>query len=258
MRIQFASDLHLEFADNWRFLKQHPLEKAGDVLVLAGDIGYLGDDNYMTHPFWDIVAEQYEQVLVVPGNHEFYKSYDIATLKDGELMQIRPNVKVYYNAVVTISGVELILSTLWAHIPLQDAFVTESGVTDFHRILFDGETLSFSQFNSQHERCVAFMKDACSLPKTGRRVIVTHHVPSFLLSSPDFKGSRINGAFVSEMYDFIETCGAEYWIYGHSHRNIDKRIGKTQCVSNQLGYVFSGEHKSFNPGRYIEFPVREP
>ena len=29
-------------------------------------------------------------------------------------------------------------------------------------------------------------------------------------------------------------------------------IGKTQCVSNQLGYVFSGEHESFNPGRYIE------
>lgn len=136
MRIQFASDLHLEFADNWRFLKQHPLEKTGDVLVLAGDIGYLGDDNYSTHPFWDIVAEQYEQVLVVPGNHEFYKFYDLATLKDGELLQIRPNVRVYYNAVVTLGDVDFILSTMWAHIPLQDAFATESGVTDFHRILF--------------------------------------------------------------------------------------------------------------------------
>gem|GEM_PF-3815210 len=36
-----------------------------------------------------------------------------------------------------------------------------------------------------------------------------------------------------------------------SHRNIDAVIGKTQCVSNQLGYVFSGEHHSFNPGRHI-------
>ena len=52
--------------------------------------------------------------------------------------------------------------------------------------------------------------------------------------------------------DFIETCGAEYWIYGHSHRNIDKLIGKTQCVSNQLGYVFAREHQSFDSGKIID------
>ena len=63
------------------------------MLVLAGDIGYLGDDNYSTHPFWDIVADQYQQVLVAPGNHEFYKFYDIASLPDGEILEVRPNVK---------------------------------------------------------------------------------------------------------------------------------------------------------------------
>ena len=83
-------------------------------------------------------------------------------------------------------------------------------------------------------------------------ISVSLNVPSFVLSSPDFKGSRINGAFTAEEYDFVENCGADYWIYGHSHRNIDGVIGKTQCVSNQLGYVFSGEHKTFDPGRYIE------
>ena len=186
-----------------------PSEKAGDILVLAGDIGYIGDE-----------------MIVVPGNHEFYKYYDIASLQEGELVQIRSNVKVYYNAIVNMGDVDMILSTLWAHIPLQDAFATESGVTDFHRIMFEGETITFKQFNKE--------------------LVVTHHVPSFQLSSPDFKGSRINGAFVSNEDDFIETCGADYWIYGHFHRNIDNLIGKTQCVSNQLGYVFAREHQSFD------------
>ena len=86
MKIQYASDLHLEFAENWRYLREHPLEKAGDILVLAGDIGYIGDENYSLHPFWNQVADQYEQVLVIPGNHEFYKYYDIASLQEGELV----------------------------------------------------------------------------------------------------------------------------------------------------------------------------
>lgn len=71
MKIQYASDLHLEFADNWRYLKANPLEVSGDILVLAGDIGYLGDANYSMHPFWDWASDNYKQVIACMGNHEF-------------------------------------------------------------------------------------------------------------------------------------------------------------------------------------------
>ena len=50
----------------------------------------------------------------------------------------------------------------------------------------------------------------------------------------------------------IKESGIDYWIYGHSHYNVDVEIGNTKCVSNQLGYVFHGEHESFDPGKYIE------
>ena len=78
-------------------------------------------------------------------------------------------------------------------------------------------------------------------------------MPSFELMSPEFKGSDLNGAFTVELGKFIESSSIEYWIYGHSHRNIDKTIGNTHCISNQLGYVFSNEHGSFDRGRCLEF-----
>jgi len=36
MKIQYCSDLHLEFPTNAIFLKNHPIEPAGEILILAG------------------------------------------------------------------------------------------------------------------------------------------------------------------------------------------------------------------------------
>ena len=253
MRIQYASDLHLEFADNWRVLKQEePMNVRGDILVLAGDIGYLGDDNYQTHPFWDWVSENYQQVIVVLGNHEFYKFYDLSSMHDGLIGEIRPNIHYYYNVVVHIQDIDIIVSTLWANITLEDAYITEHSVTDFRRILYGEDILTFADFNREHKRCLEFIKQSVADSTAKHKIVVTHHVPSFQLMSPEFQGSRINGAFTVELADYIATSGIDYWIYGHSHRNIDKIIGTTSCVCNQFGYAFHNEHLTFDRNKIIE------
>ena len=63
--------------------------------------------------------------------------------------------------------------------------------------------------------------------------------------------------FAVELGDYIAASSIEYWIYGHSHRNMDKTIGNTECVSNQVGYVCSNERMSFNSEKYILIENRE-
>ena len=71
MLIQYASGFHLEFPMNRLFILAGGMAVTGNVLVLAGDIGYLRD---MTEfdPFWDRCSKNYRQTFIVPGNHEFY------------------------------------------------------------------------------------------------------------------------------------------------------------------------------------------
>ena len=72
MKIQYMSDLHLEFSDNSRWLKHNELPVTGDVLVLAGDIFYLKNKVAPLANFWKWASANYRQVLIVPGNHEYY------------------------------------------------------------------------------------------------------------------------------------------------------------------------------------------
>lgn len=116
----------------------------------------------------------------------------------------------------------------------------------------DWNKLSEPLARALDQRCLSFLKDAVSCSRARRKIVVTHHVPSFQMQCPKFADSQANGAFTVELEEYIKNSGIDYWIFGHSHYNVDVKIGNTNCVSNQLGYVFHGEHESFNPGKYIE------
>ena len=245
---QYVSDLHLEFFENRQFLLHHPLEVKGDVLLIAGDIAYLdlpesNRNTYSQYVFWDWASKNYKEVIVCFGNHDFYGKYDILSIHDGYCKKIRHNVHAYYNAIVHMDDTDIIVTTLWSYIEPANSLITERSVNDFYHIMYNGHLLRSEDFNTEHERCIGFVKDAISKSNAKRKIVLTHHVPSKMCEATEFSESPISGAFTVELKDYIENSNIDYWVYGHSHRNIECQIGKTKILSNQLGYVSHGEYK---------------
>ncbi len=257
MKIQYASDLHLEFQDNRAWLFRHGLQPAGDILVLAGDIAYLGDRQLLHNEYFDRLSDNYEQVYIVPGNHEYYKGYELRdTLTDFEL-KVRENVRYINNKSFVIEDTELFFTTLWSKVPNAYIADIQNGLMDTRLICYKNALLFAGEFNELHRLCASWLKGAVESSTARHKVVVTHHCPTF---NPAFNGyprSRLNCGFLVDMDNFIiDHTDIDYWIFGHTHyngRTVGKgqTIGQTRLLTNQLGYVRDGEQKGFNQAAVI-------
>ena len=166
----------------------------------------------------------------------------------------RENVGYYYNKVVRIDDTDFILTTLWSRIPKQDMFHVQWGMNDFQQIMYDGRRFTPDDFNLEHEKCLAFLKQVAKNSTAKHIVVVTHHLPTLKVVAAQHMGSVLNGAFATELGNYIADSRFDAWIYGHSHTNIDTTIGNTRIVCNQLGYVYYNEHltNGFEPNKVIE------
>src|SRR2546423_545892 len=110
MKLQYCSDLHLEFPENREFIKTNPLQAIGDVLVLAGDIMLFADmDKH--EAFFNELSDKFETVYWIPGNHEYYH-FDAAK-KNGTLNErIRSNVFLVNNIAIHKENMRMVFSTM--------------------------------------------------------------------------------------------------------------------------------------------------
>ena len=256
MIIQYASDLHIEFAKNSLYLVDNPIKPFGDILILAGDIGYW-DKRMFEHKFFDYLSRNFKQVYYLPGNHEFYAGKDIKVLRKPVCESIRKNVHLVSNVVVNIGDTDFIFTPLWSNITHDKVMVIQEGIADFNKIKYRGKSYNVFDHNNFHQRSLNFLEKALSASDAKNKVVITHFVPSRLCNSEEYKTSQINDYFVNELYDFIEASNIDYWIYGHHHYNCETvKIGNTQLVTNQLGYVNRNEHNCFQNVAY--FVVQTP
>ncbi len=129
MNIQYGSHLHFEFSENNQFLKQHPLKISGEIFLLARDVFSFWLAKKQS-AFIDYVADNFEAVYWIPGNHEYHQ-YDAGSVADPLLEKIRNNVWLVNNEVVQYKEGNFICSTLRSQINVLKAFEIQRIVSDF-------------------------------------------------------------------------------------------------------------------------------
>lgn len=233
MRFSLFSDLHLEMG---------PVdvpELDVDAVILAGDIhtGVRGLEfarGFAPTP-----------VIYVAGNHEYYR-HAIPKLSDAlSVASEGTNTAFLERGERSVAGARVLGATLWTDFGLygedrrlQSMEIARERMTDFHVVrrsprfsrLAPADTLLF------HRTTLSWLTDRLREPFDGPTVIVTHHAPHVSAQPEEHVGSELAPAFVSDLSSIIERYQPDAWVFGHTHHNIDRRIGRTRLVTNQRGY----------------------
>ncbi|WP_339790869.1 metallophosphoesterase [uncultured Imperialibacter sp.] len=251
MKIQFASDLHLEMAPNSIWMEENSLIPSADILILAGDITHLHED-WFREPYFDTLSSQFKKVYMIAGNHEFYRySFDIEGLFPSMKIQVRKNIVYLNNQVIKQGNVRLLFTTLFTHIT-NHKFI-DPRMNDFRVSKYKDERFSTHEYNECHALCLAFLKTALAKPFEGKTVVVSHHAPypPYYCDYPD--SMSLNEAFHTDLLWLTEKNKIDHWIHGHTHHNqVPLTIGKTTFHTNQLGYTVANEHGAFRRDMVLE------
>jgi len=236
MKIQIASDLHLEHLE-WRFQNYRGVEPTdADVLVLAGDIAN-GARALELFQDWPC------PVIYVPGNHEYYGSSLVKVQAElTEKVQTCPNITVLAPGVTEVDGVRFIGCTLWTDYCLFGEQYLELAMTNCAKYLPDHTVIKvegeipFSPVIARelHLQQKEWLLSKLEEPFAGKSVVVTHHAPAPGSLHPMFEKDLVSAAFVSDLTSMLGVAALH--IHGHTHHSFDYGVRGTRVIANPMGY----------------------
>jgi Icc-related predicted phosphoesterase len=259
MKIQIVSDLHLEFHRDYPELFELPKTDA-DVIVLAGDVdvGFEKEFKFCQH----LIDTHEKPVIFVLGNHSFYATNaDVQTIRNQWKAVDVPNLHYLDEGIsTTIKDTQFLGGILWTDYALE-----ENGERDVlsmqhaHRRMNDFRstfinTAPFIPMSSieEHHKIKSAMEKIIKDTSPLKRVVVTHHLPSYRGVDALYRESDMNPAYASHMDEWIKTKDINLWVHGHIHVSKDYNIGNTRVVSNPRGYYKFELNYDFNPEMVIE------
>jgi predicted phosphodiesterase len=232
IRLHVLSDLHFEFQ------KMGINQVEADVVVLAGDIdvGRKGLD-------WIHRCFNDRPVIYVLGNHEYYRHALPELTEQLRQETAGSNIHLLENDAVELFGFRFLGCTLWTDFMAGGDWVTalhaaNDLVNDYRVVRNSGQNRRLlAQDTAQlHTRSVAWMETELPKHAPHRTIVVTHHAPSLQSEEPRFRGGALSPSFVSDLDTLVKKSGVPLWVHGHTHFNVDYRLGATRVLSNQRGY----------------------
>lgn len=230
MRIQIASDIHLECLDDYNI--ENFIVKSDEediILILCGDICslYLHDKLYK---FLQDVCSMFKHVIYVPGNNEFYKIKDINPKTYTDLCK---QLDSYSNSltnlhILNMSCIEIgeyLFSgcILWTQLEVElPKYFRVSG--------FNTEI-----YNRKNKQDTIFIKECIDYANTNKlkHIVITHYPPSKKCLDRISGNDKYESLYYNEL-DYLFS-NKLLWVYGHTHYNVDINIDNTRLVSNQYG-----------------------
>ena len=261
MKIKVVSDLHLETCEYGHGV---PDLGEGEVLILGGDILCArhfkknGNLKKVYNDFLKKCVDNFDEVLYINGNHEFY-GYNVEGTFDVLAEHLPKEIHYLENDFVKIKDWVFLCCTLWTDFRNENALEmmeAQNCMNDYkvirigsnYRKLNPDDTLGF------HKKSKQFLIEKLKQFKNDKVWVLTHHAPSYQSVHPKYRNSGIaNGAYVSNLDDLIfDHPNIKYFSHGHTHESMDYMIGGCRVICNPRGYYPAEVNPEFDPNFEVD------
>jgi len=234
--LKVVSDIHLNRPSNdiSNLSISRIDNKSKDIKVLAilGDIGAQYDQ------FFKYVSTlDYDYVLFVPGNHEYYGSEYQTQLKYLRSLCEKYSITLLSRNMIEIGKVVFLGATLWTDIPASYSRLATKDLKELRTIKYGGIPLTLSKYLSLHRQDRDWISHTINNVKNNHTtvVVLTHHSPSFKLCRycPDGNvDDNINVYFASNLDSLVQKV--DLWCCGHIHQSkqIDNLLSNAYLAPN--------------------------
>ena len=242
IRIQYASDLHLELWKKKTF--DETLQPEAPILALLGDISSLSAANLPS--FLEYCSERWKHIFWIPGN-EVWPSVASSVKKMKELCMPFINIHVLYKNTFLLEDTLFVGLSLW-HKP-------RDGMIQYNSKLFIKQIplpIDEKIFKKEHNENVAFLRNTIKNAENPI-VVLSYYAPFTWLYEEDWIQEPAYAIVDSELEGLV-TYPIIAWLCGHNHLPIEynRRYflatgyqGNVLFVSNPRGVPKKDEHYDY-------------